>query len=135
MKIWTCKIGEAAEVPGGADEQMRRAVEAAYREVTGSESSFLFSGWGGKLNEGERAVVENRLPDPLKDVPQAFEAIKTAMQMDPGYAWSWHCNIAMASIDEGAPYDSGNAAAARFMQMCFGVDTTKPPTAPGVAEG
>jgi hypothetical protein len=108
---------------------MRRAVEAAYRAVTGAEPAFLFSGWGGKLDECERAVVEKRLPDPLKDVPQAFEAIKTAMQMDAGYAWSWHCNIAMASIDEGAPHDSGNAAAARFMQLCFGVDTSNPPTA------
>ena len=60
-------------------------------------------------------------------IQAAFEILKNAIQDDPAYAWSWHCNIAMASIDEGAPRDSGNAAAARFMQMCFGVDTTKAP--------
>ena len=134
MKIWTCKIGEAAEVPVAADAPMRRAVETAYREVTGFDPEFLFSGWGGKLDECERAVVEERLPDPLKDVPQAFEAIKTAMQMDPGYAWSWHCNIAVSMQDEGAPHDSANAGAAKFMHLCFGVDTTNPPISPGMAE-
>ena len=62
-------------------------------------------------------------------VAAAFETLKAAMREDPAYAWSWHCNIAMALIEEGAPFDTGNAAAARFMQMCFGVDTTKTPTA------
>lgn len=117
MKIWTCKIGE---IPHGADAPMRMAVEQAYRQLAGKDSDFLFSGWGGNLYEIERAVVENRLPDSLKDVPHAFEAIKTAIHMDAGYAWVWHCNIAVCMQDEGAPYDSANAAAARFMQMCFG---------------
>ena len=69
-------------------------------------------------------------------IQAAFEILKSAMRDDPSYAWSWHCNIAMASIDEGAPHDSGNAAAARFMQSCFGVDTSKPPsaTAPAASE-
>ena len=65
MKIWKCKIGEvyASKLPQGADGPMREAVERAYREITGEESDFLFSGWDSELTEGERAVVENRAPN------------------------------------------------------------------------
>lgn len=64
MKIWSCKIGEIDEaaLPEGADAPMRAAVETAYRELTGYSSVFCFSGWGATLDEGERAVVENREP-------------------------------------------------------------------------
>lgn len=63
-KIWTCKIGEchADFLPPGADGPMREAVERAYRELTGKTPLFIFSGWGGELDEDERAVVENRQP-------------------------------------------------------------------------
>jgi len=59
----------------------------------------------------------------------ALKVLSGAMKDDPMYAWSWHCNIAMAAIDEGAPRDSGNAAAARFMHAAFGVDTSCAPKA------
>lgn len=63
-RIWLCKIGEVASTPQGADYPMREAVARAFREVTGEEPTFIFSGWGAELTEGERAVVEDRLPDP-----------------------------------------------------------------------
>lgn len=68
MKIWTCKIGECddADLPSAADGPMREAVGRAYREITGRVPTFLFSGWGGELTEGERAVVENRLPESVQ---------------------------------------------------------------------
>ena len=65
--IWECKIGEAdreKHLGGGMDLPMRKAVAAAYREITGEDPDFIFSGWGGSLTEGERAVVEDREPDP-----------------------------------------------------------------------
>lgn len=133
-RIWTCKVGAECgdvELLNGCDMPMRNAVGAAFEKITGREYSFCFSGWGGKLDEIERAVHENRLPDPCKDVPPAFETIKIAMHSDPGYAWAWHCNIACAAMDEGAPHDSANAAAARFMRMCFDVDTSKGPSGQG----
>lgn len=62
-KIWTCKIGGfAAQLPRGADAPMRAAVARAFREITGAEPDFCFSGWGGDLTEPERAVVEDREP-------------------------------------------------------------------------
>jgi len=62
-RIWYCKIGEVASTPDGADMPMRQAVAKAYRELTGEEPVFIFSGWGAELTEPERAVVEDRLPD------------------------------------------------------------------------
>lgn len=66
MKIWTCKIGEVdgALLPDGADLPMRQAVERAYREITGLEPHFNFSGWGGELDEYERGIVEETIPLP-----------------------------------------------------------------------
>jgi hypothetical protein len=63
-EIWFCKIGETdRSLPYGADFPMRRAVEAAYREITGEASAFIFSGWGGDLTESERAVADHLSPD------------------------------------------------------------------------
>ena len=62
--VWTCKIGIRGTVPvsPGADLPMRRAVDDAFKAITGEHSEFIFSGWGGSLDECELAVVENRIP-------------------------------------------------------------------------
>lgn len=64
MKIWYCKIGEVDPelLVDGADALMREAVEKAYKELTGQDSNFLFSGWGAELTESEREVVD-RVPE------------------------------------------------------------------------
>lgn len=64
MKVWSCKIGEIDEsmLPDGADQPMRKAVEAAYKELTDSDNQFCFSGWGAELTEAERAAYEGRSP-------------------------------------------------------------------------
>lgn len=65
-KIWECKIGEveAKYLEPGSDSPMRRAIEKAYKELTGQEPEFIFSGWGGELTPGERRALknENRYP-------------------------------------------------------------------------
>lgn len=65
MKVWECKIGPAmaAELPPGADRQMREAVKNAFRRMTGREPDATFSGWGGEFNPSEKAVVWNKAPD------------------------------------------------------------------------
>jgi len=62
MKIWDCKIGEVddGDVPEGGDLPMREAVRKAYKELTGKDATFLFSGWGGELTDLEREVVERK---------------------------------------------------------------------------
>ena len=68
-------------------------------------------------------------------IKESFENIAAAMKADYGYAWAWHCNIAMASVDEGMERAAANRAAARFMHTCFGVDTSKEPAPIGVVNG
>ncbi len=65
MEIWSCKIGEveSEHVPFAGDLPMRQAIAKAYKELTGHEPEFIFSGWGAVLDEPERAVVEDRLPN------------------------------------------------------------------------
>ena len=62
-RIWTCKIGGMTpHVLSPADPAMRDAVNMMFKILTGVEAEFTFSGWGGELTEGERAVIEDRLP-------------------------------------------------------------------------
>jgi len=63
-KIWSCKIGGMIpeNLPQGLDWPMRKAIQRAFREITGVDHEFTFSGWGGELTEPERAAYENRLP-------------------------------------------------------------------------
>lgn len=58
--LWGCKIGEVdrAKLPHGSDAPLRRAVQAAYVELTGELPKFLFSGWGEQLTEVERDVAD-----------------------------------------------------------------------------
>ena len=65
---------------------------------------------------------------------EALNIIRSAMRDDPHYAWTWHCNVAVSMMDEGAPHDAANAAAARFMRLAFDVDTAKAPQSAGDAE-
>ncbi len=69
-------------------------------------------------------------------IKNAVKVLADAMK-DSGYAHSWHCNIAMSVYDElnSKPWISltdgaiserhkiANAAASRFMKLCFDVDT------------
>lgn len=60
-------------------------------------------------------------------VQTALNEIREAMQADYDFAWSWHCNVAVASQDEGMEHEASNRAAARFMKAAFEVDTSGGP--------
>lgn len=47
------------------------------------------------------------------------------LRKDPGYAWSWHSNIAMAAYDQGLEHHAANRAAGTFMHSLFRLDTTQ----------
>lgn len=55
----------------------------------------------------------------------AFDVLRESIKKDDSLAWSWHCNVAVASMDEGMEHKAANRAAARFMYNCFNVDITK----------
>ena len=65
-----------------------------------------------------------------KHVPESMATVSNAIRNDPAYAWSWHCNIAMAAMDEGVDHMAANKLAARFLMILTGVDTTKNPHFP-----
>ena len=65
-----------------------------------------------------------------KHVPESMATVTNAIRNDPSYAWSWHCNIAMAAMDEGVNHMAANKLAARFLMILTGVDTTKNPHFP-----
>jgi len=76
----------------------------------------------------ERAYVECADSSALAlELASSVSTIRGAMAKDLDYAWSWHCNIAMAAFDAGCPHDVANEGAARFMQLLAGVDTRKHP--------
>lgn len=79
-KIWKCKIGgQCGELPHGADMPMRDAIALAFKEITGREPQFIFSGWGAELTEGERAVHENREASPEYYAKLKLEAAAPTM--------------------------------------------------------
>jgi hypothetical protein len=55
----------------------------------------------------------------------AFWWLARQMRSDEGYAWSWHCNLAMAAYDEGLEHHAANRAAARFMDSAFNINTMR----------
>jgi hypothetical protein len=78
--VWFCKIGgPRVSLPGGSDFPMRVEVSKAYKDVTGCEEEFMFSGWGGSLDECELAVVENRLPAPPPERPKLDKALASLL--------------------------------------------------------
>lgn len=107
--IWTVKIGimGSAALPSGADWPMRNAVEKAFKEVTGRDSEFAFSGWGAELTEPELAVIENRLPavnarsglnpEGVRDVVEALEWYADASN----WCENWRDNNIPAKQDMG----------------------------------
>ena len=58
--MWFCKIGVigGAYLPSGADGPMRQAIVQAFKEITGQDAEFIFSGWGNSLSDVERAIVQ-----------------------------------------------------------------------------
>lgn len=73
----------------------------------------------------------------LKDreyVSDAAQTIINAMRADPEYAWSWHCNIAMAFFDAGGDPYTANHGAAKFMRMLADVEPSHELPAPQAAQ-
>lgn len=86
---------------------------------------------GGMPSVGTK-LYESPMPT---TVAAAMAYVIQAIRSDPAYAWSWHCNLAMASFDEGMEHKAANKAAARFMQILAKVDTSLFPEFKEIVEG
>lgn len=58
-------------------------------------------------------------------ISEAILALVNRMKVDSDYAWTWHSNLAVCYMDEGATHQQANLAAARFMSSAFSFDVTK----------
>lgn len=58
-------------------------------------------------------------------VPEAVQCLADAMRRDPEFAWSWHCALSCAAMDEGLGHEAADRAASRFMRMAFEADYEK----------
>jgi hypothetical protein len=63
-----------------------------------------------------------KMREQAEPVADAMKTVIKAMQADPDYAWSWHCNVAMAFADAGGDPYTANQGAARFMRLLANVD-------------
>ena len=79
-----------------------------------------------------RAAQPATAPEPSTEV--AVGKLCKSLHEDLDYAWTWHCNIAMAAFDAGCPHDVANEGAARFMQLLAGVDTREHPAFQGTQD-
>lgn len=97
-------------------------------EIKGLIPPTLASVTGGYLvnfaRDVERALLSKG--GTAEPVAQAMQTVTAAMRADPGYAWSWHCNIAMAYVDAGGDRTIGNQGAERFMRLLANVDPAHP---------
>lgn len=96
----------------------------------------------GKKARGDRRVQKNDLLEFVRAHQMPYEnrvvaavnatidgpaaPLTTALNSDPDYAWTWHCNIAGCALDEGVDHATANRIAARFMKSAFGVVTEEP---------
>ena len=98
--VWECKVGARMldiDLPDGADAPMRRAVQKAFVDITGTNPEFCFSGWGGKLDEAELSVVENRPPSAAHEAdwrlrnaaPELLSIARRWAALDAG---AWHAD-------------------------------------------
>ena len=126
MRIWSCKIGQAANLPKGADLPMRNAVRDEYVKMTGVEPAFLFSGWGASLDEWEKTVVEGREVDAFALARPALATVARAIQLDAEYAQGWHREVEIAALRSGVSPAMADATATAFMQLRFNIQIEGP---------
>jgi hypothetical protein len=70
------------------------------------------------------STMGNNNQEEKTEAGKAIETLSAQMKSDPGYAWSWHCNLAMLAVDAGAKHGAANRQAAQFMSNVFDVDTS-----------
>lgn len=96
------------------------------RKLYAEETGFLLDDSPADLLGFSRALLRAN----AGQVPEAMAVVIEALRNDLDYAWSWHCNVAMAAVDEGMEHHAANCAASRFMWNLANVDTTKHPGFP-----
>lgn len=73
------------------------------------------------LRERIAKLLREKMSQPPEQSP--FDTLKELIKQDPGYAWAWHCNIAMPMYDTGlVNHAIANHCAAAVMRFMFNVE-------------
>ena len=91
-------------------------------------STLVFEGMVDDLTTEQKTSVNVVRSGAIPSIREGMAVISQHMTIDPGYAWSWHCNLAMMIRDCGVNAKDANMATAQFMKQAFEVDTTNHPT-------
>lgn len=130
-------IGDLAHWYGQGSECRRNGGSSPY---AGNTIAHAMHAWGWLAQDLRMALDATKAkwpvpPSPEKDgdelrpngfIRGAFATLGAAMRTDPGYAWSWHCNIAMPIMDSiDVSHEKANRAAKSVMALIFGIDVTE----------
>lgn len=122
-----------------SDRNGRQAIFRYEREYDAHVLKVPASVWNASKGfMAHELMDQRRLPHPLvvtveiptTEATSPVKGLAEAMKADLDYAWSWHCNIAMAAHDSGAgPHSACNKGAALFLSRLSdgAVDTTQHP--------
>lgn len=121
---------EAVPVVDRVYEAAKRLVDHADFQLGGvlsakSKARDIPSNAASKVKARHLASLRDALaktPQQTEAVPAAMNVVLEAMRSDPDYAWSWHCNVAMAFVDAGGDRHTANQGAARFMRLLANVE-------------
>ena len=96
--------------------QFNAAIDFAIQQ--GTDADVFLNAW----RHGDTSEWPEFQPPQAQPAVEPVQTLIAKLQADPDYAWSWHCNIAMAYVDAGGDPCTGNQGAARFMKMFANVD-------------
>lgn len=108
---------------GKLGDRLRNATDKITDEAknVADKTSGALKAAGSKTSDAVKSASEKTTGalSSLHSTP--FEKIKEQVNEDDAYAWSWHCNIAMAAQDNGVDHETANKAAYTFMERTFGI--------------
>ena len=68
------------------------------------------------------ADVARWVDGPIKpETAEAMNALRRAMLADPGYIWTFRCNIAFLLVDAGVSQEQAHSRAGSFMKIAFDI--------------
>jgi len=73
------------------------------------------------------SIANEEVGPSWKCIADAWGTLSNRMKEDSGFAWSVHCNLACPFMDEGGSHEAANRAAARTMDLMFGVNVREFP--------
>ncbi len=128
------KVNLTAEVFGGANPERIGDTDSAFKvkdglstDSTGTQKAITMTlDPQDPDKEATIRLIAEQLGEKLRinfidakhmELPAAMNTLIESLKADQSYAWSWHCNIAMAARDEGVDTMVAQRLAARFLQI------------------